>query len=244
MSTIEEVHIPEGKRCSKCHRFLPFTEFHPSVRDGFRSRCKMCHNEENREYRRTIRGRQTTKAYREGHKQELSEYGRNWREENKERKREMDRAYREQNWEKIRHLQKECGKTPEGIYRRILWGAKRRNIVFDIEKEDFCKWYVGLPKICEYCEIEQNLLSRLGERWTRKYGARRLTIDRKDNTAGYTLDNIVLSCYECNRIKGSRLTYDEMLAIGDILRKKWMTMIEVEKTTTSKHKKGERAPKK
>jgi 5-methylcytosine-specific restriction endonuclease McrA len=43
-------------------------------------------------------------------------------------------------------------------------------------------------------------------------------LDRKDNDRGYTLDNCVVSCWECNRIKGSFYSYDEMLTIGPLLR--------------------------
>ena len=32
--------------------------------------------------------------------------------------------------------------------------------------------------------------------------AKRLTIDRLDNSRGYSLDNIVWCCYRCNAIKG------------------------------------------
>lgn len=43
-------------------------------------------------------------------------------------------------------------------------------------------------------------------------------IDRKDSAVGYILENIVLACDACNRIKGDIFTYAQMLEIGNLLR--------------------------
>ena len=48
----------------------------------------------------------------------------------------------------------------------------------------------------------------------------RLTIDRKDNDRGYTIDNIVLSCNRCNMIKGNFFNEQDMLKIGKIVMRK------------------------
>ncbi len=39
-------------------------------------------------------------------------------------------------------------------------------------------------------------------------------LDRKDNSRGYTLDNVVPSCFPCNASKLDRFTYEEMVARG------------------------------
>lgn len=44
-------------------------------------------------------------------------------------------------------------------------------------------------------------------------------LDRKDNNSGYTKDNCVVCCYECNRTKGNHYSYDEMLLLKPILTK-------------------------
>ena len=44
---------------------------------------------------------------------------------------------------------------------------------------------------------------------------RRLTVDRKDNDKGYSLDNMVLACHRCNSIKGDWFSYDEMKEIAE-----------------------------
>ena len=48
----------------------------------------------------------------------------------------------------------------------------------------------------------------------------RETNDRMDNSLGYSISNIALSCQRCNNIKGNFFTYDEMVKIGRIIRKK------------------------
>lgn len=47
----------------------------------------------------------------------------------------------------------------------------------------------------------------------------RVGCDRIDNTKGHTKDNVVPCCYECNCAKNSNFTYDEMLLIGETIRK-------------------------
>jgi len=41
------------------------------------------------------------------------------------------------------------------------------------------------------------------------------SVDRIDNSKGYTQDNMVLCCQRCNVIKGSWFTFEEMLEIGE-----------------------------
>jgi 5-methylcytosine-specific restriction endonuclease McrA len=43
-------------------------------------------------------------------------------------------------------------------------------------------------------------------------------IDRVDNSIGYTPDNCVPCCTQCNRIKLDHLTYEEMLLLAPSLR--------------------------
>lgn len=42
-------------------------------------------------------------------------------------------------------------------------------------------------------------------------------LDRKDNTVGYTKENCVVCCGECNRIKSDLYSYEEMVEIGKAL---------------------------
>ena len=48
---------------------------------------------------------------------------------------------------------------------------------------------------------------------------RKYNLDRKDNSKGYTKDNCVVCCTQCNFIKGKSLTYDEMCLLREPLHK-------------------------
>lgn len=47
----------------------------------------------------------------------------------------------------------------------------------------------------------------------------RYNLDRKDNSKGYSIENCVVCCWECNELKGARLTYGEMLVVSEALKK-------------------------
>jgi len=95
-----------------------------------------------------------------------------------------------------------------GLYHR----AKRSQLSFRITKQQFIVWHTKQIKKCIYCgikenELPKNLLLTLNKGF-------KLTIDRKNNNKGYTLNNITLCCLRCNFIKSDFFTYKEMLKIG------------------------------
>lgn len=71
---------------------------------------------------------------------------------------------------------------------------------------------------CHYCnsEVEYFKYTRAknGEHTKRAYH-----LDRKDNNEGYTKDNLVVCCWECNRLKSNRFTYEEFIQLSPILKK-------------------------
>jgi hypothetical protein len=46
-------------------------------------------------------------------------------------------------------------------------------------------------------------------------------VDRRDNTAPYSLGNLVPCCGPCNALRSSILTFDEMVELGPTLRRVW-----------------------
>ena len=95
---------------------------------------------------------------------------------------------------------------------------------FLLERESFLERYNNQPKECHYCGISQENLARIKDSQLRK--VHRLTIDCKDNSAGYFLENMVLSCNRCNAIKGDFFTYEEMLHIGhEHIAPKWAELL-------------------
>jgi len=43
-------------------------------------------------------------------------------------------------------------------------------------------------------------------------------LDRKDNARGYALDNVVVACDACNRVKSDIFSFEQMMEIGRLLR--------------------------
>jgi 5-methylcytosine-specific restriction endonuclease McrA len=127
------------------------------------------------------------------------------------------KEYQQEHKEEIKHYQKNYILTPNSIYSQIESRIQKTNKDLAITKEEFIKWYNKQEQECHYCkrtleEIKQDKQERADFK-------NRLSIDRKDNNKGYTLDNIVLACRRCNIIKGDYFTEQEMLEIGNNLYK-------------------------
>ena len=81
------------------------------------------------------------------------------------------------------------------LYTRYKVNAARRELVFEITKEEFKNI---TKKECIYCGIEP-LQEIIGNKCNGEYIYN--GVDRVNNDKGYTLDNIVPCCKHCNRAK-------------------------------------------
>ena len=99
-----------------------------------------------------------------------------------------------------------------GIYKQLKSHAKQRYLRFNLSQRDFISWYNSQQRKCSYCNITEDQI--------KTFRFPRLTIDRKDNNKDYNLNNIVLSCHRCNTIKNKYLTYEEMLEVGKIIKRR------------------------
>jgi hypothetical protein len=72
--------------------------------------------------------------------------------------------------------------------------ARKRNLSWDIDFEYYCKI---LNKNCHYCN--KTLLDETGS-----------SLDRINNNLGYEINNVLPCCGNCNKIRGHRLTKEEM----------------------------------
>lgn len=106
-----------------------------------------------------------------------------------------------QSTEKFALQQRAYRVSDKGKWGMARRGAKRRGIEWSISLED----YINIIKpLCHYCA---GPLSPFG-----------INLDRKNNAIGYTKDNVVTCCGDCNRTKGDRLTYEEMVAVSNLLK--------------------------
>lgn len=97
--------------------------------------------------------------------------------------------------------------SKRSIYRIYIDSAKRRKLPFELSFEQFINL---TQQNCHYCNAElENFHLNHGSISGFSYNG----IDRKDNTKGYTLENSLPCCTNCNKAKGT-MSYDEFISWG------------------------------
>lgn len=91
---------------------------------------------------------------------------------------------------------------PHQAFVRGQYTAKRKGVYWSLSEAQFFALYL---KPCVYCRFT----------FLRGWGT---GLDQKLPGAGYTKENSVPCCAECNRIKSNRYTYQEMKKLGRVLR--------------------------
>lgn len=99
----------------------------------------------------------------------------------------------------------------EALFNLLIHAAKHRGIPADLTYEQFLI-FTSITS-CHYCgEVvswKKYDVSRRGHRYN---------LDRKDNGAPYTSDNLVVCCKRCNYAKGRWFSYEEWMAMTAALR--------------------------
>ena len=101
------------------------------------------------------------------------------------------------------------------IYNELKGKTREEKNPFELTFDEFLK--IIENKKCQYCDDEITYYEH-----TRNWGkmnSRAHHLDRKNNNLGYTKDNVVTCCWECNRLKSDRFTYDEFIQLSPILKK-------------------------
>ena len=189
---------PTLKHCIRCKKVKPRSEFYEyaQYKDGLSPYCNKCQNLASTKFRKTEKGKAISRRYRE--KQKAAGY----------------------------HTH---GK---GRYWTLWQRAKRRGIPFELSPEALEEWVKATPEICEYCGITIELylivrdaivdyrgkdmeVSKFKRLFSRAHRVTTImTIDRKDSSKGYSIENMVKCCLICNSIKTDMLTYQAMSKIG------------------------------
>lgn len=79
----------------------------------------------------------------------------------------------------------------------------------------------GTTKSCEYCGINEEDFPRV---WGTFYATRgkRLEPDHKDNDyKNNDVENLCWACSLCNCAKSNKLTHEEMIEVGAVIKKIW-----------------------
>lgn len=87
----------------------------------------------------------------------------------------------------------------EAAFNALLYNYKRkaksRNLVFDLTIDVF---RLLTKQVCKYCGREPHRINKVNKRVGEYvYNG----VDRVDNSQGYTAENVVACCYDCNRMK-------------------------------------------
>ncbi len=146
----------------------------------------------------------------------------------------------------LSETRKKHRQTASGILSVLKSSAKARGLEFSLESPWFVAWWTEQSETCCYCgisiqdfiELRKRIVSAsTGEFPETKYKkffyrpaalkVSRMTIERRDNSLGYSPSNIAKCCSLCNSLKGELFDEEEMLVISaetrrdfhDILRK-------------------------
>jgi len=191
-----------NKLCNKCGQAKPHVEFHRNkqAKDGLQAYCKVCMRSSAKAYYKTDRGKAAIK---------------------KGVKKKADEGY---------------FRFGKGAISILKSGADKRGIAFALSADTLENWwkrtsddcaYCGI-KLCDYLRLRDAIVQYAGTDYEIiKYGRfyrspkhkaiRWMTIDRVDNSVGYTLENMVKSCWICNSLKGDFFTGPQMRSISPLL---------------------------
>jgi hypothetical protein len=99
----------------------------------------------------------------------------------------------------------------QSAYTQMLGAHRRKGWVDVMSYDEFIAFCTMTD--CHYCDTEIRRSTKRGE-----LGYRGYFLDRKNNDKGYLYSNCVPCCWECNQAKGNRYTYQEFIAISDLIK--------------------------
>ncbi len=129
-------------------------------------------------------------------KEKQATYHKQYRATHEETLKAKSKAYRDAHKAEAAAASAAYQKRRSQQFTRLKISARERDLSVSLTFDEFV-YLRNLP--CEYCD---STLPDSG-----------YCMDRKDNSEGYILDNVVPCCPSCNTIKGHSLSYDEMKAL-------------------------------
>ncbi len=100
----------------------------------------------------------------------------------------------------------------EALYNQFVRTVKKSKKHSSISYEDFLQF--THQKECFYCGKKISWL-----KYTTKSSSRAYHLDRKDNSLGYSVENCVVCCAICNRLKSDMFSFDEMCLLSPVLKR-------------------------
>lgn len=131
-----------------------------------------------------------------------------------------EREWKHRDWQGYLEKVRAYRRTSGGYYSSFRY----RKYKLEFTRQEFIYWDNNQVRVCFYCAIPEEIMLQISH-FHKKRGTGdfyRLTIDRKDNSKGYSLENIVLACPPCNATKGDLFSYLEFKEIAQkYIRPKW-----------------------
>lgn len=138
------------------------------------------------------------RVWKRRNKERVNGYKRNWESKNRELARSQKGAWKHANKAKWLEMNNRSHVKMRYLkYERTLWGyakrhAEKKGLEFDLEVAD-----IVIPDRCPVLGIP---IEKPGPGGRRPHG--RPSIDRRDNSKGYTRDNVAVVSWRANRLKG------------------------------------------
>lgn len=169
--------------CSKCKRELVVKYFNQQKgrKRGYQSQCKECSKESNKDWHKNNKDK--VKEYRKKNIIYIREYAKKSYWKHKDKVLLYHKKHYQENKEIILKRIKIQRSNPETKFNQYQYSAEKRNISWDLTYKEFISFW---KEPCKYCggEIET------------------IGLDRVNSQKGYTIENLVSCCTECNRMKG------------------------------------------
>lgn len=105
------------------------------------------------------------------------------------------------------------GKPYQHVLTSIRNAARIKNLECPLSLDDITEF--AQTKKCTYCAISISWT----QFWSKFSPSHAYYLDRKNNSKGYTKENCVVCCTDCNFIRGDKFTYEEFLLLSPGLRK-------------------------
>ena len=104
---------------------------------------------------------------------------------------------------------KRCLASYQRNYKAMVKRAHHRGLCCEISFEEFLEF--TKIQTCHYCDEPINWKATRSSAYH---------LDRKNNSLGYTVNNVVVCCWSCNRRRMASFTYEEFLEVAQLI-KKW-----------------------
>lgn len=136
-------------------------------------------------------------------KEQIKQYNKEYRLKNKEKMREQCRQYYTKHKDDIKKYEYKRSREVKTKLKQAKTRAKYKKLEFSLTLDEY-------KLIIKNNQCYYNCGNGLSETGT--------DLDRIDNDKGYTLENVLPCCGECNKLRADRLSVEETLQVIKLLK--------------------------